>query len=86
MVAARTHVLPCVETLEWIIHHTDTEKFLINNKYGECINVFFPMEVSTYYKLKDVEVRINKYFLLHSMNIITPVNYWHPGGGRTKIS
>jgi len=32
MVVARTHVLPCVEALKLIIHHTDVEKFLINNK------------------------------------------------------
>jgi hypothetical protein len=64
MVASRTHVLPCVETLEWIIHHTNAENFLINNRDGECINVFLPTEVSAYYKLKDVEVRLNKDFVV----------------------
>jgi hypothetical protein len=37
MVVARTPILPCVETLEWIIHHADAEKCLLNNKDGECI-------------------------------------------------
>jgi len=64
MVVARTHVLPCVKTLEWIIHHIETDKFLINNEDGECIDVFLPMEVSTYYKIKYAEVRINKYFVV----------------------
>jgi hypothetical protein len=64
LVAAKTPIFPCVDILEWIIHHVDAEKFLLNNKDGECIGVFLPTEVSMYYKLKEVEVRLNKYFLV----------------------
>jgi hypothetical protein len=64
MVAAKTPIFPCVELLEWIIHHVDAEKFLLNNKDGECIGVFLPTEVRAYYKLKDYEVRLNKDFLV----------------------
>jgi hypothetical protein len=53
-----------VENLEWIIHHAEAEKLLLNKKYGECINIFLPIEVGSYYKLKDVEVRLNKYFVV----------------------
>jgi hypothetical protein len=64
MVVAKTHIFPCVDLLEWIIHHVDVEKFLLNNKYGECISVFLPTKVSMYYKLKDVEFKLNKDFLV----------------------
>jgi hypothetical protein len=37
---------------------------LLNNKEGECIDVFLPTEASAYYKLKDVEVRLMKDFLV----------------------
>jgi hypothetical protein len=74
MVAAKKPIFPCVELLEWIIHHVDAEKCMLNNKDGECIGVFLPTEVSVYYKLKDVEVKLNKDFLVVSMNAIIPIN------------
>jgi hypothetical protein len=62
VVAAKTPIFPCVEILEWIIHHAYVDKFLLNNKDGECIGVFLLIEVSTYCKLKDAKVRLNKDF------------------------
>jgi hypothetical protein len=82
MVVAKTPIFPCVKILEWIIHHANVEKFLLNNKYGECIGVLLLTEVSTYYKLKDVEVRLNKSFLWNYMNTIIMVNFYHLSGGR----
>jgi hypothetical protein len=79
MVAAKTPIFPCVELLEWIIHHVDAEKFLLNNKDGECIGVFLPTEVRAYYKLKDIEVRLNTNFLMafhECHNIGQLLSYW----------
>jgi hypothetical protein len=41
--ACQTPVFPCIETLGWIIDHIDTEKCVINNVEGDCIDVFFPI-------------------------------------------
>jgi hypothetical protein len=41
MVACRTPVFPCIETLGWIIDHTDVMKCMVNNEEGECVGVFF---------------------------------------------
>jgi len=59
MVASRTVVFLCVETLELIINHTNVKKCLINNVNDQCVGVFFPLEVSKYYKLKELEFRLN---------------------------
>jgi len=64
MVASRTMVLPCIETLEWIIHHTNADKCVIDNVDGECIGVFLPMETSKYYKIKYHEVKLNNDFVV----------------------
>jgi len=64
MVASRTPIIPCVETLEWIIHHKNVENCLINNRDGECISIFMPIEVNTYSKIKDVEVMLKNYFVI----------------------
>jgi hypothetical protein len=34
MVASKTLVFPCIETLKWVIHQTDAKKSLINNLDG----------------------------------------------------
>jgi hypothetical protein len=52
MVACQTPVLPCIETLSWIIDHTDVQKYLINDENGGCVVVFLPTEVQKYYKLR----------------------------------
>jgi hypothetical protein len=64
MVAMKKLIYACVDLLEWIIHHSNAEKCLLNNKYGECIGVFLLIEVIAFYKLKDVEVRLNIDFIL----------------------
>jgi hypothetical protein len=56
--------MPCIETLGWIIDHANTMKCTINNGEGECINIFLPVEVQNYYKLKDSEERLNTYFVV----------------------
>jgi hypothetical protein len=33
--------------------------FIVNNEEGECVGVFLPVEVQKYYKLRDLEERIN---------------------------
>jgi hypothetical protein len=63
-VASRTPVLPCIETLGWIIDHADMVKCTINNEQGECVGVFLPMEVQKYYKLRDPEERLNTDFVV----------------------
>jgi len=64
LLESKTLVLPCVDLFELFIHHADAKKFLLNNKDEECIGIFFLIEVCTYYKLKEVEDRLNKYFLV----------------------
>jgi hypothetical protein len=59
MVACRTPVFPCIETLGWMIDHTDAIKCTVNNEEGECVGVFLPVEVQKYYKLRDPEERLN---------------------------
>jgi hypothetical protein len=72
-VACRTPIFPCIETLGWIIDHTDTDKCVINSVEGECIGVFLPVEVKKYYKLRDPEKRLNidfvvKFYEQHNTN------------------
>jgi hypothetical protein len=64
VVATKTPIFPCFELLEWIIHHVDEEKCLLNNKDGECIDVFLSIEVSMYYKIKYTKVRLHEDFLV----------------------
>jgi hypothetical protein len=64
MVACRTPVFPCIETLGWIIDHTDAQKCLINDENGGCVGVFLPTEVQKYYKIRDPEERLNTDFMV----------------------
>jgi hypothetical protein len=50
---------PCIDTVGWIINHTYTEKCVINNVEGECVRVFLIVVVQKYYKLRDLEERLN---------------------------
>jgi hypothetical protein len=64
MVARRTVVFPCVELLKWLIDHTNTQKCLINDDNGGCFRVFLPMEVHKYYKIRDLEEKLNTDFII----------------------
>jgi len=64
LVSARTPFLPCVDLLEWIIHHVNAKKCLLNNEDGECIGVFLLTKVRIYYKLKEAQVGLKKYFMV----------------------
>jgi hypothetical protein len=64
MVACRTPFLPCIKILGWIIDHADTMKCIVNNEEGECVGIFLPVEVQNYYKLRDLEERLNTYFVV----------------------
>jgi hypothetical protein len=64
MVASRSPVFPCIELLKWIIDHADAQKCLINDDNGECVGVFLPSEVQSYYKLKDSELKLSTDFIL----------------------
>jgi hypothetical protein len=59
MVAFRTLVFPCIETLGWIIDHTDAMKCLVNDENGGCVGVFLLTEVQKYYKIRDPEEWLN---------------------------
>jgi hypothetical protein len=39
-------------------------KFLFNDENGGCVVVFFPTEFQKYYKLKDLEERLNTDFVV----------------------
>jgi hypothetical protein len=64
MVARRSPVFPCIELLKWIIDHVDAQKCLINDDNDECIEVFLPSEVQSYYKLRDSELKLSTDFIL----------------------
>jgi hypothetical protein len=64
MVACQTPVFPCIKILGWIIDHTYTMKFIVNNEEGECVGFFLPVEVQKYYKLRDLEERLNTEFVV----------------------
>jgi len=64
MVASKSHVLPYVEALEWIISHTDDAKCLINDDQGKCVGFFLLVEVNKYYKLRELKVRLNIDFVV----------------------
>jgi hypothetical protein len=64
MVASITLILPYVEMLEWIINHTKSDKFLINNVNDQFVCVFLPIMVNKYYKLKEPKVRRNIDFMV----------------------
>jgi hypothetical protein len=55
MVSYLTPVLPCIETLGWIIDHTNAMKFLANDENGRSVGVFLPTKVHKYYKIRDPE-------------------------------
>jgi hypothetical protein len=65
MVAFRTLVFPCIETLSWLIDHIDVHKFLINDENGGCVRVFLSIEVQKYYKLRDPEEWLNTDFMVN---------------------
>jgi hypothetical protein len=64
MVVRRTPVFPCIEVLKWLIDHTNTHKFFINDDNGGCVRVFLLVEVQKYYKLRDPEEWLNTYFFV----------------------
>jgi hypothetical protein len=64
MVASRSPVFPCIELLKWIIDHVDAKKCLINADNDECVEAFLPLEVQSYYKLKDSELKMSIDFVL----------------------
>jgi hypothetical protein len=64
MAASKTLVFPYIELLKWLINHTNTKKCLINDVNGECVWVFLPVEVQSYYKLRDPEERLNTDFVI----------------------
>jgi hypothetical protein len=64
MVASRTLVFPYIEILKWLIDHADTQFFFINDDNGKCVGVFLPVEVEKYYKLRDLEERLNTNFIM----------------------
>jgi len=64
MVASRTPIFRCVETLEWIINHTNAKKNLLNDVDGKRVGVFLPVDISKYYKLGEPEVYLNTDFVV----------------------
>jgi hypothetical protein len=64
MVASMTLVFPCVELLKWLIDHNDAQKCVINYDNGQIIEVFLPVEVQNYYKLREPYERLNKDFFV----------------------
>jgi hypothetical protein len=73
MVSCRTPIFPYINTLSWTINHTDMQKFLINDENGRCVEVFLPIEVQKYYKIKDLEEWLNtdfvvKFYEFHDTN------------------
>jgi hypothetical protein len=64
MVVRRSPVFPCIELLKWIINHIDAKKCLINDDNNECVRVFMPSEVQSYYNLKDFELNLTIVFIL----------------------
>jgi hypothetical protein len=65
MVGSRNPMFPCIEILKCLIDHTDTQKCLINDFNGECVRFFLPVQVQSYYKLRDPEEWLNTYFILN---------------------
>jgi hypothetical protein len=59
MVASRCSVFPCIELLKWLIDHADAHKCLINDYNGECIRVFLPSKVQSYYKIRDSKLKLS---------------------------
>jgi hypothetical protein len=57
-------VFPCIELLKWLINHTDTQKCLINDDQWQVCRVFLPVEVQSYYKIRDPEERLNTDFII----------------------
>jgi hypothetical protein len=64
MVVCRTQVFPCIETLGWIIDHTDAMKFIVNNENNESVGVFLLIEVQKYYNIRDPDERLNTEFVV----------------------
>jgi hypothetical protein len=54
----------CIKTMRWIINHIDAMKCTVNNEEGECVGVSLPIEVQKYYKLRDLEERLNKDYVV----------------------
>jgi hypothetical protein len=55
-------------------------KFFINNENGRCVRFFLLIEVQKYYKLKDLEERLNtdfmvKFYELYDTNLLM-ASWW----------
>ena len=88
MVACQTPILPCIETLGWIIEHTDAKKCLVNDDNGRCVGVFLPIEVQKYYELRDAEERLNtefvvKFYEFHDTNRLM-ASWWKEANNFTN--
>jgi hypothetical protein len=64
MVASRTPVFHCIELLKWLIDHSDAQKCVINDDNGQIVEVFIPIEVQRYYKLREPDEHLNKDFVV----------------------
>jgi hypothetical protein len=64
MVASRTSVFSFIELLKWLNGHNDTHRCLINDDNGGCVGIFLPVEVHSYYKLREPEENLSTEFLL----------------------
>jgi hypothetical protein len=68
-VAYRTPILPCIETIGWIIDHANMMKCMVNNEESEFVGIFLPVEVQKYDKIKDPKVRMNTDFVVRFYEI-----------------
>jgi hypothetical protein len=64
MVERRNPLFPRIELLKCLIDDTDTQSYLINDVNGKCVEVFLPVEVKNYYKLRDPKERLNTDFVV----------------------
>jgi hypothetical protein len=76
--------------LGWIINHTYERKCVVNDENGRCVGVFLPIEVHKYYKLGDLEERLNtnfvvKFYVFHD-TIRLMASWWKEDNKFTKGS
>jgi hypothetical protein len=64
MVASKSPVFPCIELSKWLIDHTNAHRCLINDDNGGCVGIFLPVEVQSYYKLRESKEWLSTEFVL----------------------
>jgi hypothetical protein len=56
-------VIPCVESIDWIIYHANTNNSIVINEEGRCVDYYLSSKLEKYYKITQPKVFLEKIFM-----------------------